>query len=77
MTVDEHGGAEFQESLKAYVQTRYVDDLFGDDQSFQTKSSKDDVLIQVADFSPVQSPRSMRERLVRRSLKPISEYCVI
>ncbi len=50
MTVDEHGGAEFQESLKAYVQTRYVDDLFGDDQSFQTKSSKDDVLIQVADF---------------------------
>lgn len=50
MTVDEHGGAEFQESLKAYVQARYVDDLFGDDQSFQTKSSKDDVLIQVADF---------------------------
>lgn len=50
MTVDEHGGAEFQESLKAYVQNRYVDDLFGDDQSFQTKSSKDDVLIQVADF---------------------------
>lgn len=50
MTVDEHGGAEFQESLKDYVQARYVDDLFGDDQSFQTKSSKDDVLIQVADF---------------------------
>ena len=50
MTVDEHGGAEFQESLKAYVQARYVDDLFGDDQSFLTKSSKDDVLIQVADF---------------------------
>lgn len=50
MTVDEHGGAEFQESLKAYVQVRYIDDLFGDDQSFQSKSSKDDVLIQVADF---------------------------
>ncbi|QFG30074.1 DUF3800 domain-containing protein [Pseudomonas umsongensis] len=50
MTVDEHGGLEFQESLKAYVQARYFDDLFGDDQSFQTKSSKDDVLIQVADF---------------------------
>ena len=50
MTVDEHGGAEFQESLKAYVEDRYVDDLFGDDHAFQTKSSKDDVLIQVADF---------------------------
>ncbi|WP_414155017.1 DUF3800 domain-containing protein [Pseudomonas sp. BNK-43-a] len=50
MVVDEHGGVEFQESLKAYVQDRYVDDLFGDDQAFQTKSSKDDVLIQVADF---------------------------
>ncbi|MNF65597.1 hypothetical protein D3C84_473640 [compost metagenome] len=50
MTVDEHGGEEFQESLKAYVHARYVDDLFGDDQTFQTKSSKDDVLIQVADF---------------------------
>ncbi len=50
MTVDEHGGVEFQESLKAYVQDRYVDDLFGDDHAFQAKSSKDDVLIQVADF---------------------------
>ncbi|KKX64585.1 DUF3800 domain-containing protein [Pseudomonas umsongensis] len=50
MTVDEHGGEEFQESLQAYVHARYVDDLFGDDQTFQTKSSKDDVLIQVADF---------------------------
>ena len=50
MTVDEHGGVEFQESLRAYVQDRYVDDLFGDDHAFQTKSSKDDVLIQVADF---------------------------
>lgn len=50
MIVDEHGGAEFQDSLKAYVQDRYVNDLFGDDQSFLTKSSKDDVLIQVADF---------------------------
>ncbi|QCI10579.1 DUF3800 domain-containing protein [Pseudomonas putida] len=50
MTVDEHGGVEFQQSLKAYVQDRYVDDLFGDDHAFQTKSSKDDVLIQVADF---------------------------
>ncbi|WP_241193313.1 DUF3800 domain-containing protein [Pseudomonas chlororaphis] len=50
MIVDEHGGAEFQESLKGYVEDRYVDDLFGDAQAFQTKSSKDDVLIQVADF---------------------------
>jgi len=50
MTVDEHGGVEFQDSLRAYVQDRYVDDLFGDDHAFQTKSSKDDVLIQVADF---------------------------
>jgi hypothetical protein len=50
MTVDEHGGVEFQESLKSYVQDRYVDDLFGGDHAFQTKSSKDDVLIQVADF---------------------------
>ena len=41
---------EFQESLKSYVQDRYVDDLFGGDHAFQTKSSKDDVLIQVADF---------------------------
>lgn len=50
MTVDEHGGVEFQESLKAYVEDRYAGDLFGDDHAFQTKSSKDDVLIQVADF---------------------------
>jgi len=50
MMVDEHGGAEFQESLKAYVEDRYMGDLFGDDHAFQTKSSKDDVLIQVADF---------------------------
>ncbi|MDU9389293.1 DUF3800 domain-containing protein [Pseudomonas sp. zfem002] len=50
MTVDEHGGIDFQESLKAYAQDRYVDDLFGDEHAFQTKSSKEDVLIQVADF---------------------------
>lgn len=49
MTVDEHGGPEFQASLKDYVEARYVDDLFGEE-AFQTKSSKDDVLIQVADF---------------------------
>lgn len=49
MTVDEHGRAEFQESLKNYVEARYVDDLFGEE-AFQAKSSKDDVLIQVADF---------------------------
>lgn len=50
MTVDEHGGLEFQQSLKRYVEDRYVDDLFGDEHAFQTKSSKDDVLLQVADF---------------------------
>lgn len=49
MTVDEHGGAEFQAGLKGYVEARYVDDLFREE-AFQTKSSKDDVLIQVADF---------------------------
>lgn len=49
MTVDEHGGMEFQESLRKYVAARYSDDLFGDS-AFQTKSSKNDVLIQVADF---------------------------
>lgn len=49
MTVDEHGGPEFQASLKDYVEARYVDDLFGEE-AFQTKSSKDDVLIQAADF---------------------------
>ncbi|HHR3315941.1 TPA: DUF3800 domain-containing protein, partial [Klebsiella pneumoniae] len=49
MTVDEHGGPEFQASLKDYVEARYVDDLFGEE-AFHTKSSKDDVLIQVADF---------------------------
>jgi hypothetical protein len=49
MTVDEHGGPEFQESLRAYVAARYCDDLFGES-AFQTKSSKSDVLIQVADF---------------------------
>lgn len=49
MTVDEHGGPEFQAGLKNYVQARYADDLFRDE-AFQTKSSKDDVLIQVADF---------------------------
>ncbi|MFE1815754.1 DUF3800 domain-containing protein [Metapseudomonas otitidis] len=49
MTVDEHGGLEFQAGLKSYVEARYVDDLFRDE-AFQTKNSKDDVLIQVADF---------------------------
>lgn len=49
MAVDEHGGAEFQASLRSYVAERYSDDLFRDS-AFQTKSSKDDVLIQVADF---------------------------
>lgn len=49
MTVDEHGSSEFQASLKHYVQARYADDLFSDE-AFQTKSSQDDVLIQVADF---------------------------
>lgn len=50
MTVDEHGGVGFQESLKRYVEERYVDDLFGDEHAFQAKSSRDDVLLQVADF---------------------------
>lgn len=50
MTVDEHGGLEFQQSLKSYVADRFIDDLFGDEDAFRTKSSKDDVLIQVADF---------------------------
>lgn len=49
MTVDEHGGSEFQASLREYVAARYSDDLFGDS-AFQTKSSDSDVLIQVADF---------------------------
>jgi hypothetical protein len=49
MTVDEHGGPEFQASLREYVAARYSDDLFGDS-AFQTKSSDSDVLIQVADF---------------------------
>lgn len=50
MTVDEHGGHEFQQSLKSYVVDRFVDDLFGDENAFRTMSSKDNVLIQVADF---------------------------
>lgn len=29
MTVDEHGGAEFQASLREYVAARYSDDLLG------------------------------------------------
>lgn len=49
LTVDEHGGPEFQASLRDYVAERYSGDLFRDS-AFQTKSSKDDVLIQVADF---------------------------
>jgi len=49
MTVDEHGGPEFRAGLKSYVEARYVDDLFREE-AFQTKNSKDDVLIQVADF---------------------------
>ncbi|MHB2080446.1 DUF3800 domain-containing protein [Pseudomonas asiatica] len=49
MTVDEHGGPEFQASLREYVAERYSGDLFRDT-AFQTKSSKEDVLIQVADF---------------------------
>lgn len=50
MTVDEHGCLEFQRSLKSYVVDRFVDDLFGDENAFRTMSSKDNVLIQVADF---------------------------
>lgn len=50
MVVDEHGGQEFQESLKSYVVERFVDDLFGDEDAFQTTSSKDNVLVQIADF---------------------------
>ncbi|MNF51038.1 hypothetical protein D3C84_323490 [compost metagenome] len=50
MIVDEHGRQEFQESLKSYVVERFVDDLFGDEDAFQTISSKDNVLVQVADF---------------------------
>lgn len=50
MIVEEHGGQEFQESLKSYVVERFVDDLFGDRDAFQTMSSKDNVLVQVADF---------------------------
>lgn len=49
LTVDEHGGPEFQASLREYVAERYSGDLFRDS-AFTTKSSKDDVLIQVADF---------------------------
>lgn len=50
MVVDEHGGQEFQESLRSYVVERFVDDLFGDEDAFLTMSSKDNVLVQVADF---------------------------
>lgn len=50
MIVDEHGGQEFQKSLKSYVSERFVDDLFGDKDAFQTMASKDNVLVQVADF---------------------------
>jgi len=50
MIVDEHGGQEFQESLRGYVVDRFVNDLFGDQEAFQTISSKDNVLVQVADF---------------------------
>jgi hypothetical protein len=50
MIVDEHGRQEFQESLKSYVVERFVDDLFSDEDAFQTISSKDNVLVQVADF---------------------------
>lgn len=50
MIVDEHGGQEFQQSLKSYVAERFVDDLFGDKDAFQTMASKDNVLVQVADF---------------------------
>lgn len=49
MTVDEHGGPEFQAGLKNYVEARYMDDLFREE-AFHTKNSKDEVLIQVADF---------------------------
>jgi hypothetical protein len=46
---DEHGSTVFQESLKGYIVSRYANDLFGQS-AFETKSSKDDVMIQVADF---------------------------
>jgi hypothetical protein len=50
MVVDEHGGQEFQESLRSYVAERFFDDLFGDENAFQTISSEDNVLVQAADF---------------------------
>lgn len=50
MVVDEHGGQEFQESLRSYVAERFFDDLFGDENAFQTMSSEDNVLVQAADF---------------------------
>jgi hypothetical protein len=49
MIVDAHGGPESQSGLKAYVAARYANDLFGDS-ALQTTSSKDNVLIQVADL---------------------------
>ena len=35
---------------QSYVADRFVDDLFGDKDAFQTMASKDNVLVQVADF---------------------------
>ncbi|MBA1200592.1 DUF3800 domain-containing protein [Pseudomonas capeferrum] len=50
LIVGEHSGVQFQDSLRARIQARYDDDLFGDDHAFQVKPDQDDVLIQVANF---------------------------
>jgi hypothetical protein len=67
MIVDEHGGQEFQESLKSYVAERFVDDLFGDKDAFQTMASKDNVLVQVADFFAGSSRSDLRRESIGRS----------
>lgn len=46
---DEHGNNDFSSSLKAYVEKRYMQDLFRQS-TFETMSSKGCVGIQIADF---------------------------
>lgn len=53
-------------------------DLFGDLIRSSRPGSKDDVLIQVADFFAGSVAQIYEGKAgKRRSLKPISEYCVI
>lgn len=49
LTVDEHGGNDYMQSFKSYVQKRHIRNLFGGS-DFLLENSSGDIFIQLADF---------------------------